>query len=311
MPAIESGADSFTTLDDISESAAQLHIFFNQALTRCDLYNASYTLQFNFQNSQQDLRVKHRTFLHGVSTNPSSLDFGADYIPRSSQLFSSTTAYAQIMQAFSNLLVGSVQLSPAMPDGPGGTFITRTTVLSTAISQTTPLTNTTLAAVIESLFQNITLGLLSSPAYTTNASASPVVPVSVIRQMNTYSYNPHDLFLAYGLAIFAALIAVACGSVAVWRSGRSYGSDLSTVLRETRDRRLDRVFRVEDEGSSGADPLSKEVGEVIGVCDGGAWGGEAVGFKPWEGEGVRLSGRESGVEVVRRKPVAGPREGLE
>lgn len=94
MPAINSSAGDFPTLDNTPEGVSQFHIFFgpilpNQTLRRCDLYNASYSLQVTFQNSQQDLRVKKRALLHGVSTSrtPFASDGQADYIPYGSQLF--------------------------------------------------------------------------------------------------------------------------------------------------------------------------------------------------------------------------------
>lgn len=118
-------------------------------------------------------------------------------------------------------------------------------MLSTAINLVTNVTIETLAAVTENLFLNMTLGLLSSQTYTTNAPNSTIVLVSVIRQTNIYSYNQHDLFLAYGLAILAALIAVAFVSFAIYRSGLSYGTSFSAMLRATTDLRLNRLLQAE------------------------------------------------------------------
>ena len=186
-------------------------------------------------------------------------------------------------------------------DQPAQMIVTSTTFMSTAFNYIGSLSHESMALVAESLFQNITLGLLSSDTYTTNASTTPSIPVSVVHAHNIYFYSPHDLFLAYGLAIVAKLIAVTLASIAIWRQGLSYSTDFSSILRATRDLRLHRVLGSGEDAnwsSSGADPTSKEIQEMLLVYQsrtGEKWAGFAPFVDTAAGSGPGM--------MVKRKPV--------
>ena len=46
-----------------------------------------------------------------------------------------------------------------------------------------------------------------------NAATTPLTPITVLTIHNTYIYKPTVLYLAYGLALLATLLAVILGCV--------------------------------------------------------------------------------------------------
>ena len=56
------------------------------------------------------------------------------------------------------------------------------------------------------------------------------------------TYQPFDLFLAYGIALFCAFLCCALGAMALLRNGFSYSNDFTTILRATRSSDLDALF---------------------------------------------------------------------
>jgi hypothetical protein len=70
---------------------------------------------------------------------------------------------------------------------------------------------------------------------------------------NIYVYSPLKLWLAYGLALVFATGAVAAGLLITHRNQASYSNNFSTVLRVSRNAKLNTEFSGRD--YSGADPL--------------------------------------------------------
>ena len=105
-------------------------------------------------------------------------------------------------------------------------------------------------------------------------SSASVAPtnVTVIITQNLYTYQPFDLLLAYGLAILAAALCVAIGSLAILANGASYSSDFSTVLRTTRNSQLNSF--VSNDETDGIDPLPNHIAET------------ELGYRPLNGAGV-------------------------
>lgn len=77
---------------------------------------------------------------------------------------------------------------------------------------------------------------------------------------NLYSYNPRDLYIAYGAGLGATLVCLAIGIFALLRNGCSYTNEFSTLIRVTRDASIEgivpRIHR------SGADPLPRVLGRT-------------------------------------------------
>ncbi|KAK5119253.1 hypothetical protein LTR85_007867 [Meristemomyces frigidus] len=121
-----------------------------------------------------------------------------------------------------------------------------------------------LAAMVEQLFQNITVSLMSSSHLQPNRSslsAPPAVNVSSVTYRNIYSYSPMKLWFAYGLGLAFAAIAVAIGLVCVFLVNRaSYSNNFSTISRTSRNAELSAEVLEQDSG--GANPLPDYIGEA-------------------------------------------------
>jgi len=197
MPSMDAAAADFNYLDETSGNAAITNILFDQAAgsekyayIQCSLHNASYLLNFAFENSQQLVRVEDRTLLNGVSTNLYNFECEYSYGTGGYTTYESsgwpvsrcyqTEAYTQIMQVFNELLVGSILDASGLNDRPNALLITNTISMSTAFNYAGSLSNESMALLAENLFENITLSLLSSNTYTTNTSTTPSIPVSFI-----------------------------------------------------------------------------------------------------------------------------------
>ena len=71
-----------------------------------------------------------------------------------------------------------------------------------------------------------------------------------------YSYNAHNLWTAYGIAILVTLFSIVVGLVALYLNGVSYRTSFSTIVATTRNDELDEIMI----GSSlGADPMCRDV----------------------------------------------------
>ena len=120
-------------------------------------------------------------------------------------------------------------------------------------------------SAIEDLSQNFTLSILSSPPLvgTTSVTAQVSVPV------NKYTYNSHNLFIAYGLGILVALAGVCIGGLSYVNNGYSASTSFSSILLTTRNSDLDGL--VEGCGLP-KQPLREEVARTkvrYGLLDGG------------------------------------------
>jgi hypothetical protein len=77
---------------------------------------------------------------------------------------------------------------------------------------------------------------------------------------NMYSYDPHGLWLAYGIASGATLLSIILGMYGIWRNGGvGYQSTFSTFLRTTRDQVFIDLIEPKDRG---AEPLPKKLAEA-------------------------------------------------
>jgi hypothetical protein len=79
--------------------------------------------------------------------------------------------------------------------------------------------------------------------------------VTVHDPQNVYTYEPAQLWLAYGIAILANVLCLLLGVIAVHRNGFSYSNDFTTIMRTTRNPNLDLL--VPEAESNGAEPVSK------------------------------------------------------
>ncbi|KAF7191967.1 hypothetical protein HII31_06612 [Pseudocercospora fuligena] len=120
-----------------------------------------------------------------------------------------------------------------------------------------------LKAVLEELFRNITVSMLSSDLLQSNGSkplTSQQVAVTFNNYANLFVYSPGKLWLAYGIALGSALICAIIGLLAIFSTGASYTTSFSTILRVVRQARL--ATDVAQEDKPGKDPLPAELAKT-------------------------------------------------
>ncbi|TGO45562.1 hypothetical protein BCON_0382g00040 [Botryotinia convoluta] len=204
-------------------------------------------------------------------------------------------SYKSIKDAFNNLLFGSIVFESEVSNS----FITQTVLMDTIALQflgNQPLQIASLIRssdvlytdslfqprghlvhALERLFENITLResctiqLTNCRSDVTWPSASSL-SVNVTFQIygNTYFYDAKTLWLAYGLQISFAALAVVIGCISIWLNGVSYDANFSTVLRMCRvdidniasghNKDLGKRNSYED---SGGKPLPKYLAETV------------------------------------------------
>lgn len=100
------------------------------------------------------------------------------------------------------------------------------------------------------------IGTNQSSQNQTTASQS-LTPVTIRSPQNEYHYEPRNIYIAYGSAIFLASALAAVGLLTIHASSASYGSSFSTIVRTTRSADLDRL--VSPAASTGAEPSPPEL----------------------------------------------------
>lgn len=91
------------------------------------------------------------------------------------------------------------------------------------------------------------------------------ISVNVTTSVNVYTYNPRDLWLAYGIACAAILVSTLLGTYAMWcNGGVGYQSIFSTYVRTMRNPELQNLVDVNDRG---AEPLPKKLAEASIILD--------------------------------------------
>lgn len=101
--------------------------------------------------------------------------------------------------------------------------------------------------------------IYSRPNATTYASL-PKTPVASEDYHNVYLYTRPRLWIAYGIALLCAIIAVTLGLHAVFASGASYSSEFSTILRVSRHAHLSHEVAQCD--ATGWDPLPRYIAKT-------------------------------------------------
>ncbi|KAI1420466.1 hypothetical protein F5Y12DRAFT_719531 [Xylaria sp. FL1777] len=115
-----------------------------------------------------------------------------------------------------------------------------------------------LPRVIEEMFSNLTISLMSSNVLQPNLTSPfgpPAVNVTITTIVPVYSYVPANLWIAYGSAILAASLALIAGIVALISNGASYNNDFSSILRAAHGAALSISIKPQD--AHGAAPLPK------------------------------------------------------
>jgi hypothetical protein len=143
-----------------NQSASLVVVMNNQSImissypiVECTLYNASYQVNFQYTYPSQNISVIQRTLHNAMVTA------GPDY--QDAVFGTPEWAYMNIMDAYTNILLGYTTGSG------GGSFSYRTNFQVTSLSDLSngPFDSEQLSAILESMFQNITLSLLSNSLF--------------------------------------------------------------------------------------------------------------------------------------------------
>ncbi|KAM0540054.1 hypothetical protein ACHAO7_011567 [Fusarium culmorum] len=229
---------------------------------KCELYNASYAINFTFNNGLQDIKYKTER-LNEVTA------LAADDCRSGRQLdhCKPITSYFALMNAMGNLILGT-----HWKVGDGAHEAMRTTVAITTIIDSpdmhafyydkpkSAIKYMSMGDTLEELFTNITISLFSNSEFLQNDTAASYGPITRFSAQNAFSYEPRNLFIAYGIGILFSFIVVIYGLLCIKSSSESYTNSFSTILRTTRNPDLDTVIPAAE--TSGAEPLSKNLGNV-------------------------------------------------
>ncbi|KAH7156799.1 hypothetical protein EDB81DRAFT_787984 [Dactylonectria macrodidyma] len=229
----------------------------------CGLYNSSYVVDFSFTNGQQDVTVRNRTRLNGVTWSSGGITTSYNV---------QQVAYTAIINALGNLLVGTLRRSQYGYITARNTLITSTILMQTtemqrllAVTQSffddapekLSLRNMTMSRALEQIVANTTLSLFSNSYFLQNDTTAAIGKVQVRTSQNEYIYKPRNLFIAYSISVGLTFSVVIIGFICIWVSSLSFGSSFSTILRTTRNPELD--FLLRNDENRGAEPLPKGI----------------------------------------------------
>ncbi|KAK0736129.1 hypothetical protein B0T21DRAFT_383761 [Apiosordaria backusii] len=217
---------------------------YEPVIFRCEHYVARYTIQFNHTFSSQSTTVLKKEHLKPIvdtvlKTANSTVSDGTNDTtiaePRSNyilpypdyELYRLTAAYHALGLRFRNFLKGKIHYIP-FPNPITDATETR------LIDKATHLAVPNLMDAVQTFYENITLSLLSNPQFMIVSWAaepetrsgvtafgkpeddtSPKYPCVKTRIANSYLYVQRDLWIAYSIAILAAVICVGLGTAAL------------------------------------------------------------------------------------------------
>ena len=246
------------------------------------LYNASYTVNFKFNDGVQNISLRHYKIGNSVKAQNSTFQPGGPHWPMAFALSNAETrSYLGFMEAIGNILTSSLYSTQRRGTRQAGdaNVDDRTKVLQTNLAFTNELYPTfinystgvnrgpdelrPIKDVLEELVQNMTISMLNVPEFI--GSAETEIQMAVTRYHNTYEYNWRQLCITYGAAVAVALIAISVGFYSLIITGTSYSNKFSTIVRIARDSSL-AVF-IGDEDRLGQDPLPEYIGRAKFAID--------------------------------------------
>jgi hypothetical protein len=231
---------------------------------KCELYNSSYSINFTFDNGLQDIKYDIEK-LNGVSI----LDAGMCREGKQFHHCNPGTAYLSLMNAMGDLLLGATWRSPWVTNINAAQ---RTRIGSTTLVESpdmhhlyrekpkSPIKYMSMGDTLEELFANVTISIFSDVQFLQNDTVASYGPITRFSAQNAFSYEPRNLFIAYGIGILFSMIIVIYGLLCIRSASASYANSFSTIVRTTRNPGLDAV--VPNAETSGAEPLSKNIGKI-------------------------------------------------
>ncbi|GAB1318730.1 Formylmethionine deformylase-like protein [Madurella fahalii] len=216
---------------------------FEPAIFRCEHYLANYTVQFNHTFSTQTTTVLSKEFLHpiinttylpdraaddGTKDNTTAIPESNYVLPLDYEKYRVVGAYHSLGLRLRHYVHGKIKYLPYP--------IVESDVTKTQlISKRSYLPVPGLMDEIQRFYENITLSLLSNPQFMivswaadpaersgvgssfdpANPARDLSYPCTRTRVANAYAYRKRDLWIAYAVAIAAALACAALGTAAL------------------------------------------------------------------------------------------------
>ncbi|KAL2831743.1 hypothetical protein BDW59DRAFT_124417 [Aspergillus cavernicola] len=222
-----------------------------RSVVECAMYNASYTVDFDFNLGEQNVQIVNRTVLNRVL--PVTELFEPPVPANQNELF----GYTAIMTALNEILVGTCFTWPEN--------CVETQIFSTSLANSkelwpmvygsdvpAPTDLPPLAQVAAQMGENITLSFFGNSYFLQNSSQSQPINVTFYENDTYYLYSQKNLLIAYGVAVFVSLLCVMAGLLTMWDNGVAFTDSFSTILRATRNKKFDEI--VPEDSTTGSDP---------------------------------------------------------
>ncbi|TGJ80107.1 hypothetical protein E0Z10_g8652 [Xylaria hypoxylon] len=244
----------------------------NMTFLQCDLHNSSYHTGFNYESGRQSIAIQ--TDRMEIVSTMKRLSYTAIADAFFQIIKGSVTDDGNLLNVDTNIrstvLVDTPELSFLSSQHARSRFESISTVqmdlwemnnssgqsLSSSPYTTNP--HKSLQNVMEEMFQNITISLISSELLQPNITsefAPPMTTVNTTTYRPMYQYSSRQLWIAYGVAIAASAVAALLGSLAIFFNDASYSNNFSSVYRTAYTSELGVVMQVED--MKATDPLPR------------------------------------------------------
>ena len=271
--------DTNTTYDPYHPTSAHTIYFYlssmpqpddSSVLVACHLHNATYNVDFSFENSQQSIEVQSITIQEAVPYNATVDTEDTDY---------SNIVYNSVLYAFNKIVIAAAtnDTGTEAPNvlyygGPVSVSALRDFIEAKA---STRLNADDVINTLQEIFQNITLSTMASPSLRLPDSQAKAIETKTWHSVNVYIYEPTDLYIAYGCALLASSLCVLWGLyVLLYRNRVSYSVGFSTILRTTRRSEIDGIVSVEERRGNNPIPKAMKGVKLRYIVGKGQSGGE-------------------------------------
>ncbi|VDC01571.1 unnamed protein product [Peniophora sp. CBMAI 1063] len=202
--------------------------------TSCVFLNATYSTDVNFSNGSHAAiaRVVEYGQPYGSYGSNFGLDEREDYATVG--LIDAMTRYLAGSVTMIDFADGLVSYYTQAFEGTGLFSITEDNGTSIALRQ-----GTSLGQTLQDLCTNLTASLMSDSA---NLGIRTSVSATVLPNRNVYSYQPRRLWLVYGIALAAALLADCFGLACMRSSGIALWRSFSTIAASMRAHELNELL---------------------------------------------------------------------
>ncbi|KAF5253985.1 hypothetical protein FANTH_1167 [Fusarium anthophilum] len=244
----------FVVVPDLPASNTTTSYIMANKTIECALYNSSYAVNFTFDNGQQNISYKSKR-LNGVRSSDAGLNEDND-----SDRFKAAVAYIALMDSLGKLLLGNLGISHYGVMQPTQTQIMSSVLMDAKEMQVLGGVNaaTDRPEAPDSVIGNISMA--NALEQLQNDTAASRGNITYLTTQIAFSYEPRNLFIAYGLGLLASAVIVIIGLLCIKSASASYAATFSTILRTTRNPDIDTIVPTAE--TSGAEPLSKQLGDT-------------------------------------------------